>query len=225
MTTDVLERLTVDEGREAPAERAERPREGRVVAMLRAPWRGLGIALATLFVSVPLFVLAVVSVCLIPVGIGLYTTPVVFAWLRDFGDWRRSLVAGWGGLPVPAARRASWPEGAGAPRRSLVLMGDPASWRKLWWLLVDMSAGLCTALLPLAVIAHGVYGYVLAAGVWEPIHDGDGAFWYAFVRVEDQQTANLAALTGTGILLAGVLTAGVVLRGHLRLTRLVLGRA
>ncbi|RMI39526.1 sensor domain-containing protein [Streptomyces triticirhizae] len=236
MATEVLERTTAHGdagvvaggGRGLAARDGERgavSREGWGAATARAPWRGLGVALAGLFVSVPLFCLAVVSISLIPVGIGLFTTPVVFGWIASFADWRRSLVARWGGLPVPPARRDDWVRGAPAPARTLALLGDPASWRQLWWLLVDMTAGVVTALLPVGLISHGVWGYVLAAGVWEPIHDADGTHWYAFVPVNDQASANLAALTGTGFLLVGLLTAGVLLRGHLRLTRAVLGTA
>ncbi|SOD62626.1 Putative sensor [Streptomyces zhaozhouensis] len=226
MATDTLGRTTLDEGRNGiPAARRDAPAEGRVAALLKAPWRGLGIALAIVFVSVPLFALTLVSIGLIPIGIGLYTTPVLMTWMRDFADWRKSLVAEWAGLPVPEPRRAQWAEDAGAPRRTMVLMADPASWRQLWWLLVDTTAGLTVALLPFAMIAQAGYGYVLAAGVWESINDAGGSNWYGFIKIEDQDAANQAALLGSGLLVVAILIAGVVLRGNLRLTRLLIGRS
>ncbi|GAA3858790.1 sensor domain-containing protein [Streptomyces sedi] len=235
MATDTLGRTTSDgtsldgavreAGRDGHPARPDAPAEGRTAALLKAPWRGLGIALATIFVSIPLFALTLVSICLIPLGIGLYTTPVLMAWMRDFADWRKSLVVGWAGLPVPEARRLGWAEDAGAPRRTLVLMADPASWRQLWWLMGDMTVGLLVALLPFAMIAQAGYGYVLAAGVWEPINDAGGSNWYAFIKIEDQDAANQAALLGSGLLVVAILIAGAVLRGNLRLTRLLIGRS
>ncbi|MDT0270483.1 sensor domain-containing protein [Streptomyces sp. DSM 44915] len=200
-------------------------REAWLVAAAKAPWRGLGLGLVSLLVSVPLFSLLMVSIGLIPVGIGLYTTPVLLGALRHFADWRRSLVARWGGVPLPAPRRAHWAPGTVAPVRTLVLLRDPSTWRQLWWLLTDMTAGSVTALLPFGLLAHGAYGWVLAAGVWEPIHDADGAFWYAFVQVQGQGDANLAALVGTGTAVLGLLAGRALLRGHFAVTRSMLRNA
>ncbi|WP_062209367.1 sensor domain-containing protein [Streptomyces sp. NBRC 109706] len=196
---------------------------GGTPGRLSAPWRALALAALTLVASVPLFCLAVVSVCLIPVGIGLYTTPVLLGWIRALADQRRELAIRWAGLSLPARQELPARVDANAPARTLALLRDGNSWRQLWWLLTDMTAGCVVALLPAGLIAQGVYGYVLAAGVWEPIHRADGTHWYAFVPVGDQQTANLAALVGTGTLVLGILIGRVCLRGHFRVVGATLG--
>ncbi|UED85175.1 sensor domain-containing protein [Streptomyces profundus] len=197
--------------------------EGRVAGWVLAPWRSLALAALTLAVSVPLLCLAVVSICLIPVGVGLYTTPVLFGWIGALADHRRALATRWSGLSLPARRELPARGEAHAPARTLALLREGASWRQLWWLLTDLTAGCLVALLPAGLIAQGVYGYVLAAGVWEPIHRADGTHWYAFVPVSDQQTANLAALVGTGALVLGMVIGRACLRGHLRTTGAALG--
>ena len=70
------------------------------------------------------------------------------------------------------------------------MLGDPATWRDLRWLLVDMTAGFVTALLPAALIVYPLEGYALAAGLWRVFTDGTHVgWWYGFVPISGQGSA------------------------------------
>ncbi|MGD9482041.1 histidine kinase [Streptomyces sp. TRM70308] len=175
--------------------------------------RGLWLAVSGIVAGTVLFSLTAVSIALVPVlGIGLLTTPPLLAAVRAHADKRRELCRTWGGLaavgrpyrPLPPEARAGGP--GGRARRCLALLRDPATWRDLHWLLAGMVAGALPALLPLALPAEGVFGVLLAAGLWEPVagaQDG-GVYWYAFVPVDSQGTANYAALLGLGWIALGL---------------------
>ena len=103
------------------------------------------------------------------------------------------------------------------------MLGDPATWRDLLWLLVDMTAGFVTALLPAAVIFYPLEGYALAAGLWRVFTDGTHVgWWYGFVPISGQGSAFLAAGLATALLVAGYFTAPLLLRAHFQLTRAIL---
>ncbi|WJY37865.1 histidine kinase [Streptomyces sp. P9-2B-2] len=136
----------------------------RVRRTLVAAVRGLGLAPAVELGSVTLFVLAVVSLALIVVGVGVLTTPVVLFWARRYAQLRRVWGYDLAGVRIPAAYRP-FPAGLGhgpvsQARRCAVLLRDPATWRELLWLPVDASAGLALVLLPPSLIGYGV-GFVL----------------------------------------------------------------
>ncbi|WP_052847379.1 hypothetical protein [Streptomyces avicenniae] len=167
---------------------------------LVAPLRGFAVSLVAVVCSALLFSVALTSVALIPVGIGLWTTPRVVRLLDRYAAWRGDLAARWGNVaiaPPPPANRLL-----------------PA--RHLGWLLFDMTAVCALAALPLGLIAQGLFGFVLAAGVWEPIYDAGGTQWYAFIPVDSQDTANLAAALGVVSLAAGLALGRPVLRAGLR---------
>lgn len=185
--------------------------------------RGLVLTLMALVGSVVLFCLSLVSIALIPLGIGLVTTPLVLGLVRAHADNRRRLAHEWGGVTIPRPYRpvTGTPRGGfvGHVERCALLLKDPATWRDLLWLSVDMTAGGVLAVLPPGLLLDGVFGYVLAAGVWRPIHEAADGYWYSFIPVESQTTAFLAAALGT-VWIAIALTAGrAILRGHFRLAR------
>ncbi|MFH8367388.1 sensor histidine kinase [Streptomyces sp. NPDC018031] len=185
--------------------------------------RGLVLTIMTLAGSITLFVLSLVSIALIPTGVGLFTTPLVIDLVRAHADNRRRLAHEWGQVsiarpyrPVPEGLRGGLP---GVVKRCFLLLRDPATWRDLMWLSVDMTAGCLLAILPPALLLDGVFGYVLAAGVWRPIYDTGSGYWYSFIQIESQTSAFLAAGLGT-VYIAIALTAGrAIQRGHFFLTR------
>lgn len=67
--------------------------------------RALVLAVVALAGSITLFVLSVVSIVLVPVGIGIVTTPWVLAGVRGFANWRRLVAAQWCGVRIPPAYR------------------------------------------------------------------------------------------------------------------------
>ncbi|MER6524503.1 sensor domain-containing protein [Streptomyces sp. NPDC001508] len=195
---------------------------GRTRAVVTAGARGLALAVVALAGSITLFVLSVVSIALVPLGLGIVTTPSVLAGVRAFANWRRLVAAQWCGVRIPPAYRPL-AEGANPWARTFGMLGDPATWRDLGWLLVDMTAGFVTALLPAALLIYPVEGFALAAGLWRVFTDGSRVgWWYGFVPVSGQGSALLAGLLGAALLAAAYVLAPPLLRFHFLLTRSVL---
>ncbi|MFD9005576.1 sensor histidine kinase [Streptomyces sp. NPDC059582] len=187
--------------------------------------RGLVLALAMLPVAVLCFTLALVSIALVPIGVGLVTTPWILGGVRDFADVRRRLAAEWCGVHIPSAYRPP-PENANPWTRTLALLRDPATWRDLRWLLVDMTAGFVTALAPAVLLLYPLEGFALAAGLWRTMTGGPygeyGPYWYGFVPVSDQTTAFAAAALAAVLLVLAHRFTPRLLTAHFRLTRAVL---
>ncbi|MET7484688.1 sensor domain-containing protein [Streptomyces sp. NPDC005538] len=195
-------------------------KQGRVV--LTAGLRALALALLSLAGSLTLFLLTVVSLVLIPLGLGLFTTPWVLAGVRAHADRRRLLAVEWCGVRIPPAYR-SIPRDARPWTRTFRMLGDPATWRDLRWLPVDMIAGFVTALLPAALVFYPLEGFALAFGLWRVFTDGTYVgWWYGFVPVSGQGSALLAGLLGVALLVASYFLTPALLRVHFLLTRSVL---
>ncbi|MFJ7072786.1 sensor histidine kinase [Streptomyces sp. NPDC098781] len=191
-----------------------RPRDLGIAAL-----RGLALALVSLPGAVLCFVLSLVSLVLIPIGVGIVTTPWVLTGVRIFADWRRVLAAEWGGVRIPPTYRAL-PKGAGPWTRTFGMLRDPATWRDLLWLPVDMTAGFITAVLPAALVVYPLEGFAIAAGLWRILPDG---YWYGFVRVTDQTSALGAAALALVLLFFAHFFTARLLQVHFLLTRAVLG--
>ncbi|MGV9456174.1 sensor histidine kinase [Streptomyces sp. NPDC003635] len=194
---------------------------GMVIAALR----GLGLSLVLLPGAVLCFTLTLVSIALIPIGVGIVTTPWVLTGVRAFADWRRGVAAQWGGVRIPSAYRPI-PRGANPWTRTFAMLRDPATWRDLRWLPVDMTAGFLTALLPAVLVLYPLEGFALAAGLWRTMTGGPygeyGPYWYGFVPVSDQTSAFGAAALGAVLLVLAHRYAVSAFQLHFRLTRAVL---
>ncbi|MEZ3178387.1 sensor histidine kinase [Streptomyces pimonensis] len=202
---------------------ATRSRDGqrgqRTRGAARGAARALGLALVSLPASVLCFALSAVSVSLIPVGIGIVTTPYVLTAVRTYANWRRVLAAEWGGVRIPPSYRPV-PEDANPWGRTFGMLRDPATWRDLWWLPVDMTAGFVTALLPAALLLYPLEGFALAVGLWRVMPDG---YWYGFVPVSGQTSALGAGVLALALLFLAHFLTPRLLDAHFRLTRVVLG--
>ncbi|WP_221351841.1 sensor histidine kinase [Streptomyces beigongshangae] len=195
---------------------------GRLRNAVRVGAQALFLTVVSLAGSVLLFVLSVVSLVLVPLGIGIVTTPWVLAAVRGFADRRRLWAAQWGGVRIPSSYRPV-PEGANPWKRCLHLLGDPAVRRDLLWLPVDMTAGFFIALLSAALLVYPLEGLALAAGLWRAFTDGTSiGWWYGFVPIEGQLSALGAGALGTVLLIGGVYASPVLLRAHFLLVRSVL---
>lgn len=183
--------------------------------------RGLALALVTLPGALLGFTLGLVSISLVPVGIGVVTTPWVLTGVRAFADWRRVLAAEWYGVRIPSAYRPI-PKNANPWARTYAMLLDPATWRDLRWLQVDMTAGFVTALLSAVLVLYPLEGLAVAAGLWRPLVELGGGYWYGFVHVTDQASALAAGALGIALLPLALL-APRLLTAHFRLTRVVLG--
>ncbi|WP_340380468.1 sensor domain-containing protein [Streptomyces sp. SS7] len=194
--------------------RGSRTRETALAAV-----RGLVLALAVWPWTVVVYCLALVSLALIPVGVGLVTTPWVMGAARALADNRRELAQRWCGIHIPSAYRPL-PATASPVRRTHALLRDPATWRDLRWLMADTVAGLVTALLPVVLVVYPLEGLALAAGLWRVVSDGSGGpYWYAFVPVADQATAIGAGALAVLLLVVADRFAVSALGVHFRMTR------
>ncbi|GAA1689549.1 sensor histidine kinase [Streptomyces yatensis] len=189
---------------------------------LTACARGFAVSWLAL-VSITLSVLTILSISFIPLGLGVFTTPPLIKAVRAHANWRRLLAATWSGVtirapyrPLPADRRAGV---TGQVELCTFLLKDPATWRDLLWLQVDMTAGYVTSLLAFVFVPYGIEGFVLAAGVWKPIVEAGGTYWYAFLPIDSLGTALLAVPLGVGFMALGATASPLVLRGHFLLAR------
>ncbi|MFF7973878.1 sensor domain-containing protein [Streptomyces sp. NPDC007905] len=183
--------------------------------------RGLVLAVTMLPVTVLCFTLTLVSIALVPLGLGIFTTPGILGGVRDFANTRRRLAAEWCGVRIPSAYRPM-PKDANPWTRTALMLGDPATWRDLRWLLVDMTAGFVTALLPAVLLFYPFEGFAVAAGLWRVVADGR-TYWYGFVPVTDQPSALGAGATAVVLLFAAYHLTPRLLTAHFELTRAVLG--
>ncbi|MEW1887865.1 sensor domain-containing protein [Streptomyces sp. NPDC085659] len=199
-------------------------KRGRIGAALLAAWRGLVVSFAALAGSCTLFVLALVSIVMIPLGIGLVTTPYILEAVRKHANQRRLLAITWSDVRIPVPYRP-FPKDVrsgftGQVERTTLMLKDPATWRDMRWLVVDMTAGYTVAILAAALMVYPVEGFVLAAGLWRVFTDD--RYWYGFVPVDSQATGLLAAALGVVLFAFGVLVSERLLRAHFVLARSVL---
>ncbi|MFD9396068.1 sensor histidine kinase [Streptomyces sp. NPDC060000] len=192
----------------------------RARGMVLAAGRGLALAVVSLPLSILGFCLSLVSMALIPIGAGAITTPFVVRGVRAYADRRRALAEQWGGVRIPSAYRPV-PETSNPWKRTYGLLRDPATWRDLRWLQVDMTAGFVTALLPAVLFLYPFEGFAVAAGLWRVLADGQ-TYWYGFVPVTDQPSALGAAATAAVLLVAAFRLTPGLLAVHFKLTRAVL---
>lgn len=209
-----------------PLEEMEIKKMTRLRESVIAGARGLYLAVVTLAGSITLFVLSVLSIAFILLGVGLFTTPVVLTGVRKWATLRRVQVGEWSGVHIPVPYRA-FPADlrsgvTGQVERTTLMLKDPATWRDLQWLLVDMTAGFVTVIFAPALVLYPLYGYVLALGVWKPIYNAGGGDWYGFIHITSQSTANMAALLGTAIGVVAFFAPPHILRGHFLLAKTLL---
>ncbi|MEU1125070.1 sensor domain-containing protein [Streptomyces sp. NPDC005899] len=195
----------------------------RLEGSLRDAGRAFVLSFASIAGSTVLFILAMLSITTVVLGVGIVTTPHVLAAVRAHANRRRLLAATWADVRIPAAYRP-FPRDlrtgiTGQVERTTLLLKDPATWRDLRWLFVDMSAGYVLLVLAFALVVYPVEGFLLAAGLWRVF---DETYWYGFVPVSDQATALAAAALGAVLLAAGVWAPRPLLRLHFVLARSVL---
>ncbi|MFE3829096.1 sensor histidine kinase [Streptomyces sp. NPDC059092] len=204
-----------------PASRS-RPREAALAA-----GRGLVLAVVGLPVSIVFFVVTVVSIVFIVLGVGVFTTPAVLTGLRAYANQRRLLAATWSDVRIPVPYRPFPPDLrtgiTGQVERCTLMLKDPATWRDIQWLLVDMTAGFFTSLLTAVLLIYPVEGFVLGAGLWRVFVDN--GYWYTFVRVSSQSTGLAAAAVGLVLFGVGLRYCPDLLRLHFRLTAALLAPA
>ncbi|NUR59848.1 MAG: sensor histidine kinase [Catenulispora sp.] len=133
-----------------------------------AAGRGLVIAVVSLTAGVPLLVLSALGLGLLPLGGGVVLFAPAVGMVRVVAGWQRRIARQWSGveIAVPYLPRA----GRGRLRW---LLGDPATWRDLLWLLVNAPAGMALGLLPLTLAGWGLVGLASIPG----LALSDNPFW------------------------------------------------
>lgn len=167
-----------------------RSAKSRARTALRSGGRAFVLSFEALAGSAVLFVLSLLSFTLIMLGLGLVTTPKLTEAVRKHADRRRLLAAKWSDIRIPTPYRP-FPKDVrdgftGQVERTTLILKDPATWRDLRWLLLDMTAGFVLLVFCWALLVYPVEGLVLAAGLWRVFEDD--AYWYAFVPVDSQAT-------------------------------------
>ncbi|MFD8406921.1 sensor histidine kinase [Streptomyces anulatus] len=200
---------------------------GRLRPAALAAGRGLFLSVAGLAASITLFVLAVLSIAFILLGIGVFTTPVVLKAVRVHANQRRLWAATWSSVRIPVPYRP-FPKDlrtgvTGQVERTTLMLKDPATWRDLLWLLMDMTAGTVLAVLAAALMIYPVEGLVLAAGLWRVFREDP--YWYGFVPVDSQATGIAALALGLVLFHLGMRASGPLLRSHFLLARTLLAPA
>ncbi|MFH8800543.1 sensor histidine kinase [Streptomyces sp. NPDC017936] len=186
---------------------------------------GAGLPLAGLaMVEVLFFSLLVTAISLLGAGIGLFLIPAAAVAARGTVNLTRRLAGARldGGIPEPYLPEPPREGGLkGWWTRNQWILTDPATWRDLAWMLVSPTVGLVLVLLPLALVAFGVFGLLMPL-LWEDITSNGGNNWYWFVKVTDSGSALFALGLGVPTLLLGLLTAPAVLRAHAQLAHTLL---
>ncbi|SCL45194.1 Signal transduction histidine kinase [Micromonospora citrea] len=176
--------------------------------------QGLAVSLLCLTTNAALFVLSVVSLALIPaLGIGFALFPAVTVLVRWSVGLQRRL-AGWGGTPI-ASPYPPVPEDArlGTWRRFRWVVGDPATWRDLAWLVPGGVTG-AACLLAFVLPVYGLEGVLLVPLVLFLTVDwyGYGVFW----PMDNLAKAVLSVPQGWLFLFAGLVVAPWLVWLHFR---------
>ncbi len=135
---------------------------------LRTCARGLVIAVLSVVPGIPLFVASILSLPLLAVGIGIIPVPMCLLAVRRRAGQQRRLALEWSRVSIATPYRPRPHEVSngliGRLQRCKWLLTDPATWRDLLWILVDMPVGVALGALPAFGIVAGVVG--LLSGVW-----------------------------------------------------------
>ncbi|MFI6153879.1 sensor histidine kinase [Kitasatospora sp. NPDC051170] len=197
---------------------------GRIGRALRAT--ALSTALASFLVPQMVLLTAVsLTASLVGLGVGLLLVLPTFLAVRRVTTLRRELAARWTGVEIPEPY-LPMPEAApglrGLWQRCQSVLGDPATWRDIAWLLADSMIGFTLAILPLSFIVYGLFGLAMP-WVWQPIVDNGGNDWYLWVKVTDDTRALICTVHGLPLIAAGLAMAPTVLRAHSLFARALLG--
>jgi signal transduction histidine kinase len=201
------------------------PPRSRLRTTLVAPFRALALAFFALPICLALFVLFAVALPLTLIGVGALALPPIIWATRAIADLHRRLSRDWVDRPVPRPyrprRRFGWGVGAMFSRTGH-LLAEAQTWRDFLWTILNAVVGFLLGLLPLGLIAEGIYGWVLACGVWQPIYRHTGGEWYGFVHVTSWHRAGEAALLACGFVLLGLGLGPWILRAQLAISRALL---
>lgn len=168
-----------------------------LIEILMLSWLLVTLSLAVLWITVPLFTGAVLAT-------------------RALADGRRLFLARERGVTVE--RRYRPLPASGGWDRFTTVVRDPATWRDMRWLLVDMTAGLTLLAVPIATFCAAVLGVTLPL-LWGML-PADASLDFPFgATVHDTRSAALVGVPwGLLYLAAFWLLTPVVMRWYTSLT-------
>ncbi|MCB5908655.1 sensor domain-containing protein [Streptomyces pinistramenti] len=201
---------------------------------LLAPWRGLALFGLGLLAAVTAWLL-ILAMLLLIVWVGFILVPPAARALRSLAHRQLTLGQRWSGVaPTTVPQDPAAISAPGAPvtapgtpaflKPAAAVLSHSSTWRRLGWaqLALTLPVGLL-ALLPFALIAHGVFGIALPF-LWEPLVStwGDGN-WFLFVHLTSYTSAQLAAGLGVAEIILAFGFGPHILRAQARLSRALLG--
>ncbi|HEY8482496.1 MAG TPA: sensor domain-containing protein [Spirillospora sp.] len=163
-------------------------------------------------VNLPLCLLAVLSIAYIPLGVGIVTTPLVFQAVRAVANLHRTWAAEWSGVTIAVPYRPRPAGRLGPFQRLRWLLGDPASWRDLLWMLVNFPVALLLGVLAGGMVIYGLEGVLVAWWVGLIATFGWGPFW----MLDDYGLVGVVGtiVLGTAMLAAAVPLGPMLLKAH-----------
>jgi signal transduction histidine kinase len=121
--------------------------------------RGIGRAVLAPLAGIPLFLLSLAALVTLPVIVGLWLVPAALLTVREVAGRQRRRALEWSSVSIESPYRPRPLKSANGPigriRCCAWLLGDPATWRDLLWLLVGAPAGALLAA-PALAVAIGV---------------------------------------------------------------------
>jgi hypothetical protein len=185
--------------------------------------RGLGLC-GPMLTQIAVVVVVLLVVALVPLVAGVYLLPGAVLAARRQADYSRQRISDFCGIDIPAHYRP-FPkldrQKVSLRRLYPWLLGDPATWRDLLWLVVNPTFGWIYTLLPGALVLWGLFGIVMPA-VWQPIAAAHGNNWYAMVHVTSASSAWLSVPLGAAFVMFGLWAGSPVLRAYGRFAHAVL---
>jgi signal transduction histidine kinase len=183
---------------------------------LLACGRGLVLAAASL-AGVLWFFVSLVSVLAVAAGIGLLLAPGCLLGVRRLASTQRRWSLEWSGvnIPVPYRPRPAVATSGltGRLRCCTWLLGDPATWRDMLWLLAGVPAGWVLGLTPV---------FVFSLGTWALVGDiGTAAFgWVNSAPPTPEYQVIFLSMLPLGVL--GLALGPRLLTAHARIASLLL---
>jgi signal transduction histidine kinase len=198
----------------------------RAVRVALAALQGLLLGVLTLVSGIVGFVLTVVSMALIPVGVGVFLLPAVTTVVRTLLNLRRSAGTHWAGVPIAVPYRTLPPDTGygviGCWKRCKWILKDPATWRDLAWLLPGSVVGFVLGILPASLLLEGLDGIVLIPLMWEGGWMPEGYGYLADWPIGSAAAAWLCVPQGFLVLLLGLMLTPKVFRLQARYDHMLL---
>jgi signal transduction histidine kinase len=117
--------------------------------------RGLALAV-TAVAALPLFVASLLCLLLLPTGLGVVLAPKSLLAVRRQADRQRRWAREWSGVTIAAPYRTRSNRPANRLlrtfRRCGWVLGDPATWRDLLWIVINVPVSVALGLLPTVML-------------------------------------------------------------------------